>query len=625
MFDQELAHVEADPAGTHDGHLGAGHHTPLQYIQVAHHLGVVVAGEIHLSRGHAGGDHHVVKAGQGGGIDTRLQFEIHAGVGDAVAEVAQGFVELFLARDLLGHVELAADLTGGIEQGDLVAALGRHGGAGQARRTRADHGDGFRRRDRRVVEFGFRACARIDQAARLAVLEHVVQTGLVAGDAGVDGVGTVGAGLGHPVRVSQQRARHRDHVGGAGGQDGFGHVRHVDAVGGHQRQCHVRLELGGDGGECGARYRGGDRRHSGLVPADAGVDEGGTGGFDRLGLRHDVGPAVAAIDQVQHRQAVDDDEVGAAGFAHLAHDLHREAHALCRIATPGVATRIGARCGELVQQVAFRAHDLDAVVAGVARQLGGGGEVADVAFDTCGRQCARCERINGRFQLRRRHRQRVVGVPAGVQQLHADLAVMRVHRGRHLAMTLHVPRHRHAAGEGLQPADQVRREATGDDQAGAACGAFGEIGGKLGEVRGPVLQARVHRSHQDPIAQGCEAEVEGRKQVGIGRRHGLSIPMRTAWCASGGDTRCRGLYNGAGVFTVRQPGSRADFCSGSGTGPECYAIVNVAFTCQQVRCTRWRADQAVCGKQYSNLRHGFFLLNQGAEHEQETPLRCPAG
>jgi hypothetical protein len=59
----------------------------------------------------------------------RCSSAAHAGVLDAAAEVAQRLAELLLARDALGHVELAADLTRGVEQVHLVAALGQRRGA----------------------------------------------------------------------------------------------------------------------------------------------------------------------------------------------------------------------------------------------------------------------------------------------------------------------------------------------------------------------------------------------------------------------------------------------------------------------------------------------------------------
>jgi hypothetical protein len=49
---------------------------------------------------------------------------------EAAAEVAERLAELFLAGDALGHVELAADFARGLEQRDVVAALGGGGGEG---------------------------------------------------------------------------------------------------------------------------------------------------------------------------------------------------------------------------------------------------------------------------------------------------------------------------------------------------------------------------------------------------------------------------------------------------------------------------------------------------------------
>ena len=48
-------------------------------------------------------------------------------------------MEFFLAGDLLGDVELAADLIGGVEQRHLMAAAGGGGGKGQPGGAGADH------------------------------------------------------------------------------------------------------------------------------------------------------------------------------------------------------------------------------------------------------------------------------------------------------------------------------------------------------------------------------------------------------------------------------------------------------------------------------------------------------
>ena len=98
-------------------------------------------------------------------------------------------------------------------------------------------------------KFGFVACTRIEQARSVLVLEHVIEAGLVAGDAGVDAVAASGLGLVDPVGVGQQRPRHRHHVGIAVGEDFLGDLGHVDAVGRDQRNRDLALQLARHPGE----------------------------------------------------------------------------------------------------------------------------------------------------------------------------------------------------------------------------------------------------------------------------------------------------------------------------------------------------------------------------------------
>ena len=287
---------------------------------------------------------------------------------------------------------------------------------------------------------------------------------------------------------------------------------------------HMGFQLGGHPGERRARHRRGDGGDARLVPADAAVDDRGAGGFHRLGLGDDRVPVVAAFDQVEQRQPVDQDEIRPAGLAHATHDFDGEAHPPCRVAAPAVAAAVHPRRGELVQQIAFRPHDLDAVIAGLAREHRGGGEIADLALDAARRQRARGERIDRRLQSGWCHRQRMVGVASGVQQLQAELAVLGVHRRGHLAVPAHVPGQGQAPGERLEPADDIRREAARDHQPDTALGAFCKIGRKLGEIVGMVFQPGVHRAHQDAVAQGGETQVERGEKVREGGRHHGSIP-----------------------------------------------------------------------------------------------------
>ena len=85
-----------------------------------------------------------------------------AGLLQAFTKITQGLVKLFLARHLLGHVELATDLVRGVKQGDFQSALGRFRSKRQTRRARTNHrhalflGQGF------ADQNGFITSTRID-------------------------------------------------------------------------------------------------------------------------------------------------------------------------------------------------------------------------------------------------------------------------------------------------------------------------------------------------------------------------------------------------------------------------------------------------------------------------------
>jgi hypothetical protein len=87
-----------------------------------------------------------------------------------------------------------------------------------------------------------------------------------------------------------------------------------------------------------------------------------------------------------------------------------------------------------------------------------------------------------------------------VQDLQRDLAALGVNGSRDRSVLAGGGMGRQAPRERSGPALDVRRKATADDQAHAAARAFGEVGGQAREVLRVVLEARVHRAHQDPIA-----------------------------------------------------------------------------------------------------------------------------
>ena len=247
----------------------------------------------------------------------------------------------------MGKQELAAEFFLGLVEVDGGAALGEFEGGGHARRAATHDGiAAFEALWGGLGEFGFAAGARVDHAARHLALEGAVQARLVARDAGVDLAFPTIDGLGDDVAVGEPGARHRNEVRAAVGQHLLGHLRHVDAVGGHQRHAHLAHQLLGHPSESRAGHHGGDRGDARLVPADARVDDVGAGGLDDLRLLHHLAPAVALLHEVEHAQAVHDGKVGAAGLADARDDLFRKPHPVGEVAAPLVGPVVGAAAPE---------------------------------------------------------------------------------------------------------------------------------------------------------------------------------------------------------------------------------------------------------------------------------------
>ncbi|NBU27131.1 MAG: hypothetical protein EBS42_02640, partial [Caulobacteraceae bacterium] len=529
LMGDQLGHVEADAAGAHDGHPLADGLVAQDGVDIADDLGVIDAVQLRPARLDAGGDDDlVVSAGlQQGGVHRGVQFQADAQDLDALAEIAQGLVELFLAGDAPGQVELAADVGTGLIEGDVVAPLRRHGGIGQARRAGPDHGDLAGRSGGLIVQLGLAAGPGIDQATGQPAGEGMVQAGLVAGDAGIDLVLAALEGLQHQVRVGQHGAGHGDQVGVALGQDGFGHVRHVDAVAGDHRNGQFLAQPPGDLGEGGAGHHGGDGRDLGLVPAEMGRDDCGPGGDHGLAQGDDFLPGQAPLQHVHGRDAEDDDEVRSHGLAHPAHHLDGEPHAVLETAAPLVGALVGAFHQEGGQQIAGRPDDLDPVIAG---QLGHGcavGEIGQLFLDAVLVQLMGHVGGDPGADGRGGHGSGGPGQRPGMEDLQADLDVRIGGMDR-------LGHHPVLGGlfQGLQlgaaASLMVGADAAGDDHADPAPGPFGEIGRLARKPAGDVLQPRMHGPHDHPVLQPGETQIQRREQVGIlGQRgHGGS------WCFS---------------------------------------------------------------------------------------------
>ncbi len=234
-----------------------------------------------------------------------------------------------------------------------MTALGGRCGTGQAGGAGTDDGNFLWRRGLFDDQFGFVTGTRIDQAGCQLAGEDVIETGLVAGDAGIDLVRPIGRGLVHEIGIGKERSGHRDHVGATRGENILGNFRRIDAVGRDQRNLDGTLEPFGYPHKSGAWHHRRDGRDARLVPADAGIDDRRSRRLNRLGQRDHLVPGAAAFDQVKHREAENDNEIGSDPGACCAYRFDGEADAILETTAPFVGSLVGLQRDELVDQIAF--------------------------------------------------------------------------------------------------------------------------------------------------------------------------------------------------------------------------------------------------------------------------------
>ena len=277
------------------------------------------------------------------------------------------------------------------------------------------------------------------------------------------------------------------------------------------------------------------------MPADAGVEDGRAGFFDGLRQLYHFVKGRAAFDQIEHGQAVDDDEMAADALAYATHDFNRETNAVCIRAAPFVGTLIGTRGDEFVDEVTFRTHDFHAVVAGCLRQCRAVDEIGDDLLDFFGGQFVRYEWVDRCFDGARRDQIRLVGVAAKVQNLHGDFAPFGVHGIGDDAVVLGfgfggqhgAARHRTTA--------IIRRNPAGDDQTHASARALGVKRGHALKAVFDFFQPHVHGAHDDAVFQGGEAQIERAIEE---------------WVVAHGRSFCGYLYDFLGVLHVYATGCK---------------------------------------------------------------------
>ena len=124
LFEQVEGNIEPDPAGADDDDAFSDLGLAAEHVDIADDLGMLDAGNRGAAGVDAGGEHHLVEPGEFGVARGLAQPQRDAGAFHAIGVVSDAFGEFLLAGNLLGEVELAAELARLLEEGDRVAALG---------------------------------------------------------------------------------------------------------------------------------------------------------------------------------------------------------------------------------------------------------------------------------------------------------------------------------------------------------------------------------------------------------------------------------------------------------------------------------------------------------------------
>ena len=217
----------------------------------------------------------------------------------------------------------------------------------------------------------------------------------------------------------------------------------------------------------------------------------------------------SAFDEIEHRQPVDDDELRPNALADAPDDLNRQPHPVLICAAPFVLAAVGALRDEFVDQIAFRAHDLDAVIAGLFSQRGAARVILDGLPDLAGGQRVRDERVDRRPHRGGSDKAGLIGVTACMRDLQRDLAALVLYGAGHdpVAVSLGLGcQHRAALHDA---AVLVGRDAARNHQASLAAGPLGIESRQPLEAVRRLLKADMHRAHQHPVSQAGKAKVEG--------------------------------------------------------------------------------------------------------------------
>ncbi len=164
------------------------------------------------------------------------------------------------------------------------------------------------------------------------------------------------------------------------------------------------------------------------MPANPGVDQGcacGLYGFCQL---HRLLERAAILNQVEHRQAVDNNKITAHALTNGAHHFGGKTHPSSVIASPLILALVGTGREKLVNQIPLRPHDLHPIVARLAGKQGAAGKILDQGKDLIMGQSMRGKAVNGGSNSRGCHQLRLIAIAPGMQDLQGDFTALLVYR-----------------------------------------------------------------------------------------------------------------------------------------------------------------------------------------------------
>ena len=246
------------------------------------------------------------------------------------------------------------------------------------------------------------------------------------------------------------------------------------------------------------------------MPADTGVENVGARGLDPLGKPIDLLAGCTSFDEVQRRDSVDNDEVVAGGASRASDEFHREPMAVLLRSAPLIGTVVGSQHRELINEITFRPHDLNAIEPGLLCEQRAAHVIRDRLFNLCPSHRARGKPIDAGRDVGRTDAVLLLGISARMQHLHADFATVLMHSIGDAAKFTSLCTFGQNRPPRLDQTRGVGRITTGDDESDLPLGALGKENRHLVHAVLLHIEPGVHRAHDHAVSQRGSPDLQRR-------------------------------------------------------------------------------------------------------------------